>query len=376
MKSQNILIINSTKNISQPLACLFHELRLKGHFFYLFSKGKTKEDNLFVLAKKKYFGPQFNNNINLILFFILYPFLSFYYFFQLLLIKKKSKIEVIILLNWNEKIIFTPLSFVLKLKVIWLEYPEINLKLIPGLSLFFYKLYSRGAKIISFLSITKIQYEQMKFNNNAAVIPLGIKINEPEHQDTIFSSLAKSEQSYFSQKYFTIGTVVDLNQANQAETLFKAIKKCLEVINNLQVIIIGDGLEKKNLSWLAKKMEINNIVWFVGKQAYLKKWLDSFDVYVITSEEVKLLDLDAVLRAMAQGLPVVGPRNKGYEDLVVNGKIGFLIESGNSEVLAQQIIGLYKDKHLCRNLGKNAREIVDKNYRIDKMAKRFEEVIS
>ena len=64
----------------------------------------------------------------------------------------------------------------------------------------------------------------------------------------------------------------------------------MPVIPNIQLIIIGEGEERKNLSWLAKKMEIDNLVWLVGEQEQLKKWLDSFDVFLALGEKYDIIE--------------------------------------------------------------------------------------
>jgi len=364
---QNILVINSAKELSQFLADVFAELENRGHSFY------------WLLNKN--LGPQLSNNFNLFLFLTLLPFLTGYYLFILFKIKQKKKIKIVICLNWNEKIMFTFLGRIFRLKVVWLEYPEIVYKDKPVILIWFYRFFSRWAEIITFICFSKTQLNNLGIKKSKIRIVLpGIKPSPYKHQDTIFSNLAKSPLSNFSRKYFTIGTVSELKQPNQIENLFRAVRKCLTVIPNLQIIIVGDGVERKNLIWLAKKMEINNIVWFVGEPSrggqamYLRKWLKSFDIFVITSEDSSLSNLGIVLKAMAIGLPIVGPRNKGFEDIVLDGKTGLLVEANNSEALTKEIIKIEQDGRLRRKLGKNGVELVEKSFRIERTVRELEEI--
>lgn len=383
---KNVLIVSSLKEVSSVLSDLFSELEKKDYFFYLFfsrtdflESFKASQSR----AKKTCFGPGLSNNFLLFLFLLLLPFFYFFYFFFLLALKYKKGIKTLICLSWNEKIIFSPLATILKIEIIWLEFPEINYKERSPLLLFFYRALSRRAEIVIFSSLTGVQLKNLKFSSGRikSVLP-GIKFNQAGRQETIFSSLAKAEPSSFSQKYFTLGIITDFLFPNQIENLFQAVKICLTIIPNLQLIVVGEtngvasrSCQEKKLGWLAKKIGINNLVWFVRDQDNLKKWLDSFDIFVIIDEIPTLDNLNAILRVMRFGLPIVGFRNRGFEDIILEKETGLLIEADNSEILAQQIMGLYNNERLRANLARNAREAVEKNFNIDEMVRQFESVL-
>jgi len=377
---KNILIINSSGENSQPLISLFAELKQKNYNFYLLSSAVSLRNQFKQKgwpAKKIYLGPNLNNKFNSLFFIALLPAISLVYLILLIYLTHKQKITTVICLNWNEKIIMTPITKILKIKTFWLEYPNINYQSLSSPLLWLYKFSSKWATQIVFTNLTKTQLKKLNINeNHVKLIPLGIKINQFKHQDTIFNKLARDNQNNFRRKYFTVGTIVDLNHKQKIEALFQAIKICLAVINDLQLIIVGNGKERKNLAWLAKKMNIDNLVWFIGEQSYLRKWLDGFDIFMVTSETPNLEDLNICLRAMAAGLPVVGPNNLGLEDIVCEEKTGLLVDIDNSETLAQQIIKLHQNKRLRLELGKNAKEQVDKYFSIDKMVKQLEEIIN
>ena len=191
------------------------------------------------------------------------------------------------------------------------------------------------------------------------------------YQENIFNKLANAGRENFHRKYFTVGVITALNQKQKIEEIFQAIKISLPVIPNIQLIIIGEGEERKNLNWLAKKMEIDNLIWLVGEQEQLKKWLDSFDIFLALGKNLSLNDYGNILEAMATGLPVLAPRNIGLEDLIIENNTGSLIESDNSEMLARQIIKLHQDKRLRLFLGKNGRERVNRSFTLEIMVEQL-----
>ena len=115
MKNKNILIINSLKENLDYIFSIFQELKYQGHEPYLLSASdqeklylKFKENKL--NATKKYLP----NNI---IFIFLIPFWFFYYIIYLYVLKKTKKISTLFLFGNKEKIIFTCLAKILKLKV-------------------------------------------------------------------------------------------------------------------------------------------------------------------------------------------------------------------------------------------------------------------
>jgi len=382
---KNILVINSLKEVCGPLVNLFSELGRKGYFFHFLSLrldlGEEARRNGWKI-KKAHFGPGAGSNFGFFLFLLAYPFLFIFYFFSLTYFKYKKDIKAVICLGGNEKIIFTPLAALFKIKVIWLELPETDYKKMPAGVLFFYRFCSRWAALASFISFTQTQLKNIGIPaGRIKIIPPGVKLNQPGHQQNIFFNLAKVEKSNFSRKYFTLGIVTDFSPPHQIENLFQAVKTCLSVIPNLQLIIVGlsrrggkDEGERK-LVWLAKKLGIDNLVWFVSEQGNLKKWSDSFDIFIATVETPKLSSLATILKIMSAGLPIIGFRNRGFEDLILEDKSGVLVEASNSEILAQKIIELYKNKRLCSNLGKNARELAEGSFTIEKTVEAMEKIL-
>ncbi|NTU99141.1 glycosyltransferase family 4 protein [Candidatus Falkowbacteria bacterium] len=189
----------------------------------------------------------------------------------------------------------------------------------------------------------------------------------------MFHNLADS--THANKKFFTIGTVTNLNEHQKIESLFQAIKKCLSIIPNIQLVIVGDGKEKKNLLWLAKKMEIDNLVWLVGKQQHLRKWIDNFDIYITSDDKLTLSELIITLNAMAAEKPTIGNANSGLEDIIYEGKTGYLVDLNDSEAVADKILLLHQDKDLRRTLGKKAFERVEKYFTSAKMLEQLEKLL-
>ncbi|MFH1744612.1 MAG: glycosyltransferase family 4 protein [bacterium] len=377
---KNILIINSRHPSPLLFMDLFEELSFKKYNFFLLS---NNDDVIKKFLEKKWPNkkiPKFlnlNSVTGLFLFIILAPVGIPVFFFWLWYIKYFKKIDIIICCNWFEKISITPLAKIMGLKIFWMELPGLNYKKINKILSLFFKTFSRWAKIIVFIEYTKEKLIGYGIKNEQIIkIKPGIRLKNHQHQDNIFNNMARYEQKInIKRKFFTIGVITELNSKQKIEILFQAVSKCLNIIPRIQVIIIGDGEERKSLIWLSKKMEIDNLVWFVGEQNHLRKWLDTFDIFVEVNDTLYLHNIFALIQILSSGVPIIAPGMIGCEDLIEDKKNGILLDLYNSESLSQEIINLYKKKNLSDTLAKNSIELIDNNFGIDKMTKEIDEVL-
>lgn len=372
----NILLVNSEK-VSDEFLNIFRELEEKGLHFYILS---NKEEILSLIkrpekrGKKIFLGPPLSNNFYLALFVFLIPFIFLRQFLELYFLVRKKDINKVICTNWNEKLIFTPLAKFFKLPIIWIELPTVDYDK-PRLLLKLYRSISGKVKIITFLSVDKFKLSKLCDNiDNIRTVNPGVEIGIYEHQDTIFSGMAKTRHSDKNKNSFTLG-VVDFSHSSQIESLFKAIKKTLDVIPGLRLIVISGNEEKRSLEWLAKKMDIHHLVWLVGEQKDWKRWIESFDVFLALSDRPSFFDLEVVMASMLKGVPVIGLKAKGYEELIEESRTGALIDHNNSEVLAQKIVKLYQDKQLRGEIAENARAVILNNYNREKQLDKLKQLI-
>jgi len=389
MKKKILFIDSQTKNLC-ALSTLLNELETRDFEFIIFSpcaKFYNEERNQEWHNKKL---PQlFNLNITwqLIFFIILSPIFILASFFLLLYIKFSKKINTIICSHYLEKICFTKISRLLKINLIWLEFPDtVNEKRNKTLT-WLLKNHSRFTRVICFTNNSKDLLAKQGYKlENISVIAPGIKQKNLQRQENIFEQIAQNDKSLKKRKFFTIGIVTELNNekiGDKLEKLFQAVKKSLVVVPHIQLIIVGEGGERKNLGWLTKRMEIDNLIWFVGgpnlpeagSQKHLKKWLDSFDLLISVCDNIDLNDLHVMLHAMATELPIIAPEYIGFETIIENKKNGSLINTDNSDNIAQEIIDLQQSKTRRQEYGKSANEAVQNYFTISRIADQLELIL-
>jgi len=367
---KNILVINSLKEKNKPLIGFFEALKKNNNLFfrgsddYFLEKFKPE-------AKKNFFGPKVDDSAGFIFYFLLLG-LYFWRFFSLLGVKVKNKIEIIICIGLNEKIIFTPLAKILGLKIIWLEIPN-RKRNQKGLLRFF----SRWAKIAVFTSAQMENLIASGFKKaNIFNISLGLDLTANIKQENIFSPLAVADKPYQFFKNFSIGTIINFDDNFQLENLLRAVKNCCNVIPNIQLVIIGKIADRNNFNWLVRKIGLERRVWFVGEQENVAKWFENFDLYVVASSRPELADLEATILAMSRGVPTIAYYDPFLADFLLEGETGFFVSPINIDSMTQKIIAVEPDKRLLKKVGENGQILVNNYFFREKQIENFSKIIN
>jgi len=130
--------------------------------------------------------------------------------------------------------------------------------------------------------------------------------------------------------------------------LIRAMPIILNKIPDALMIIIGDGPEKNLLSYLVRRLKLEDKVILTGKVSTddLCLYYGAADVFVLPSlHEGHAMVL---LEAMASGLPVVATKVGGNVETVLHNKNGYLIPPKNVNQLADAIINILIDKNRIR----------------------------
>jgi glycosyltransferase involved in cell wall biosynthesis len=130
--------------------------------------------------------------------------------------------------------------------------------------------------------------------------------------------------------------------------------------NNARLVIAGDGAERAALAQSTRDNGVGDTVEFLGEVSDVPGVLSRADIYVQPSFQEGLPN--AVLEAMAMGLPIVATRVSGNEDVVADGDNGLLVPPGDPDALAAALRRLVADPALAAHMGRRSREIVESRF--------------
>jgi len=169
-----------------------------------------------------------------------------------------------------------------------------------------------------------------------------------------------------------IGIVAVLRLAKRHKDLLYAVKDL-----DINLAIIGDGPQRKNIEKLIKELNIKNKVFMLGHRDDVAEILPSLDIFVLPSSEEALGT--SILEASACGVSVVASNTGGIPECVENNKSGLLFESQNIKDLREKLKILIENENLRKEFGKYGRKMIEEKFSVGKMVsdtqKLYEELI-
>ena len=139
---------------------------------------------------------------------------------------------------------------------------------------------------------------------------------------------------------------------------------------NVSFVLVGSGPLVKSIFDKAVEAGIKeNIVFtgFVAKER-LRQLYQNSSALLLPSHYEGLPTV--MLEAMACGIPVVATKIGGHVDVISNGSNGFLVPVGADRNMSELILRLLDDGDLNENIGRAARDTIEKRYTWDRISEK------
>jgi glycosyltransferase involved in cell wall biosynthesis len=189
----------------------------------------------------------------------------------------------------------------------------------------------------------------------------------PNGADTILFSPRNTERKPGPVRLFCHGRVV---YQKGLDVLLAALG-LLPPDLSWELHIAGDGPQRPELENQANILGIADRVFFKGwmRRPELTVVMREMDIFAFASRDEGMPN--AVLEAMASGLPVVATRITGNEELVVPEKTGLLVSSESPDELAVALSRLIQNEALRSAMGRSGRQKVEEEYSWASVAARY-----
>lgn len=211
----------------------------------------------------------------------------------------------------------------------------------------------------------------------------GFKTLKIEHVNGVgvdisrFHSVTASEKSQLRKEYgysdsdFLMIYPADFCKRKNQNMLFDTLKLLLEKNSNFKLLLPGlDEFAQPYIEY-AKEIGVNDHISVMGYRRDIDKLVGMCDLSVSSSRQEGLpINL---IEAMAIGNAIVASDVRGNNDLVVNGRNGFLVELNHSQEMADAVLKLYNDPELAASFRKQNSNMV-KKYSVDSVIRHMVEI--
>lgn len=164
-----------------------------------------------------------------------------------------------------------------------------------------------------------------------------------------------------------------LDPAKDYPTMLDALAKVVDTSQTLKLIIVGDGPLRDEIKKRAERLGLANFVHFLGIRSDIPALMSAADAYLMSSAWEGLPMV--LLEAAASALPIVATDVGGNSQIVRNGLTGELVPAGDSAALAGAMLRMMERNESERAaMGANGRAYVEKEFGMDSVLERWEEI--
>lgn len=202
----------------------------------------------------------------------------------------------------------------------------------------------------------------------------GVGIDLEKYGSIEIEKNKKREELGIDKEAVMLLSVGELNSNKNHQIIIKAISMLKN--KNIHYFIAGKGSKQTELESLVRENGLQDNVHFLGYRNDIAELCVCADIFCFPSFREGLPV--SVMEAMATGLPCVVSDIRGNEDLIYDGKGGFLCNPNDSDAFARNIKILFDNSELRKNMGEYNKEKI-KEFSLENvgeiMEKLYEEVI-
>jgi len=184
------------------------------------------------------------------------------------------------------------------------------------------------------------------------------------------SNAATSEQTRrkinIPQDALVIGIASTLRSWKGHQYLLDAFQQLATEDERLHLMLVGGGPMEKLIDEIIADSSVGSRIHRVGQRDDMPDMLAAMDIFTLPSYANEGVP-QAILQAMAMGLPVVSTHVGAIAEAVQDGETGFMIDPKNAQQLADKLRVLTKDPDLCTTFGQSGQQWVRSRFSMDIM---------
>ncbi len=172
-----------------------------------------------------------------------------------------------------------------------------------------------------------------------------------------------------------VTTVANIRRVKGLDVLVRAMATVCGEFPGACLVVAGEVLEAdymRELQKLIRGLGLTERVKFLGSSEKVLALLRASDVFCLLSRSEGFSN--ALIEAMASGLPCVATRVGGNGEAVVDGVSGFLVQPDHPEMAADRILAVLRDPALSRQMGRAGQLIVKNRFTAQAMIERLIDV--
>ncbi|MDR1417856.1 MAG: glycosyltransferase family 4 protein [Endomicrobium sp.] len=172
----------------------------------------------------------------------------------------------------------------------------------------------------------------------------------------------------------TVSQIVDFMGKGQIH-LMEAAKMLKEEFSDLRYLIVGSGKGLQEQQAYAKKLNVDDIVYFTGYQDNdnVPKYMLSMDIFCLLAWDTEGMP-NVVVEAQSLEKPVIVTNIGGNTEAFIDGVTGIMVSPKNSVQVANAIKKLILNPDIAKQMGREGKKFVKEKFVLENTVKNTLEV--
>ena len=169
-----------------------------------------------------------------------------------------------------------------------------------------------------------------------------------------------------------VGMVANFRRSKGYGYFVRAARLIADCVPEARFLAVGEAdpaIEQKARD-MVRDLSLHDRFFFLGFRADIPSILRDLDVFVLSSTDEGLSI--ATIEAMAASKPVVVTRSGGPEEVVDDGRTGFLVAPADAEAIAARVVELLQNPGLAGRLGRQARAEAQSRFSLGHMLSEYQ----
>ena len=157
-----------------------------------------------------------------------------------------------------------------------------------------------------------------------------------------------------------------------AHAFVQAVSRAPALRRHMRLVMVGEGPLRAQVLALLANAGVSQLAWLPGERFDVPEVLRGLHAFALPSQSEGISN--AILEAMASGLPVLATNVGGNPELVVHGQTGFLVASVEPREMAARLVQLASNPEQARQLGQAGRLRVEARFSLQSMVAAYQAI--
>jgi glycosyltransferase involved in cell wall biosynthesis len=208
---------------------------------------------------------------------------------------------------------------------------------------------------------------------SANVVMNGYDFDLIDRQAGTRSPVTLRSELGWTSSHVVVGLAARIHPVKRWHVWLRVLKTVSDRNPQVRGLCVGDGPLMDEMKALARDLDLEGKVQFVGRKVPVEPWIGAMDILMMTSESEGLPN--TLIEAQALGVPVISNDAGGAAETILEGETGHLVRCNHlpeheiAERLAEPLDRLASDHALRRHMAGQARSFARSRFSIAQAAK-------